>query len=88
MGELAGGGDGDAILTSIGSFSGGASTTTTLFRSLPSSYSSQINSRSNLNHFAFHLSNPLNIFFRNICLKYLSKNDKFLENYLGKVYSN
>ena len=48
----------------------------------------QINSRSNLNHFAFHLSNPLNIFFRNICLKYLSKNKKFLENYLGKVYSN
>ena len=48
----------------------------------------QINSRSNLNHFAFHLSNPLNIFFRNIFLKYLSKNDKFLENYLGKIYSN
>ena len=48
----------------------------------------QINSRSNLNHFAFHLSNPLNIFFRNICLKYLSKNKKFLENYLGKVYNN
>ena len=48
----------------------------------------QINSRSNLNHFAFHLSNPLNILLRNICLKYLSKNDKFLENYLGKVYNN
>ena len=48
----------------------------------------QINSRSNLNHFAFHLSNPLNIIFRNICLKYLSKNKKFLENYLGKVYNN
>ena len=48
----------------------------------------QIKSRSNLNHFAFHLSNPLNIFFRNICLKYLSKNDKFLEKYLGKIYSN
>ncbi len=48
----------------------------------------QINSRSNLNHFAFHLSNPLNIFFRNICLKYLSRNKKFLENYLGKIYNN
>ena len=48
----------------------------------------QIISRSNLNHFAFHLSNPLNIFFRNIFLKYLSKNKKFLESYLGKVYNN
>ena len=48
----------------------------------------QINSRSSLNHFAFHLSNPLNIFFRNILLKYFSKNKKFLENYLGKIYSN
>ena len=48
----------------------------------------QINSRSSLNHFAFHLSNPLNIFFRNIFLKYLSKNKNFLESYLGKIYSN
>ena len=48
----------------------------------------QVNFRSNLNNFAFHLSNPLNIILRNICLKYLSKNDKFLKNYLGKVYSN
>ena len=48
----------------------------------------QINSRSSFNHFAFHLSNPLNVFFRNIFLKYLSKNKNFLENYLGKIYSN
>jgi len=48
----------------------------------------QINSRSTFNHFVFHLSNPLNIFFRNIFLKYLSKNKNFLENYLGKIYSN
>tara|TARA_Y100000817_G_scaffold123507_1_gene96713 strand:- start:90 stop:1223 length:1134 start_codon:yes stop_codon:yes gene_type:complete len=48
----------------------------------------QINSRSALNHFAFHLSNPLNIFFRNIFLKYLSKNKSFLENYLGKIYKS
>ena len=48
----------------------------------------QINSRSSLNHFAFHLSNPLNVFFRDIFLKYLSKNKNFLENYLGKIYSN
>ena len=48
----------------------------------------QINSRSSLNHFAFHLSNPLNIFFRNIFLKKLVKNQKFLESYLGKIYRN
>ena len=48
----------------------------------------QINLRSSFNHFAFHLSNPLNIFFRNIFLKYLSKNKSFLENYLGRIYNN
>ena len=48
----------------------------------------QINSRSSLNHFAFHLSNPLNVFFRDIFLKYVSKNKNFLENYLGKIYYN
>tara|TARA_Y100001970_G_C14199657_1_gene840359 strand:+ start:1028 stop:2161 length:1134 start_codon:yes stop_codon:yes gene_type:complete len=48
----------------------------------------QINFRSSLNHFAFHLSNPFNIFFRNIFLKLISKNKKFLESYLGKIYRN
>ena len=48
----------------------------------------QINSRASVNHFTFHLSNPLNIFFRNIFLKHLSKNKSFLENYLGKIYNN
>ncbi len=47
-----------------------------------------VNSRSMLNYFAFHLSNPFTIFLRNIFLKYLSKNKKFLENYLGKIYKN
>ena len=45
-----------------------------------------INNRSNFNQFAFHLSNPIMIFFRNISLKLLTKNKKFLESYLGKVY--
>ncbi len=48
----------------------------------------QINSRSSINHYAFHISNPINVFFRNIFLKYLSKNKSFLENYLGKIYRN
>ncbi len=45
-----------------------------------------INQRSKLNHFAFQLSNPLLQFLRNLILKYLSKNKKFLEYYLGKIY--
>ncbi len=48
----------------------------------------QINSRSSINHYAFHIANPISVFFRNIFLKYLSKNKSFLENYLGKIYKN
>ncbi|MDC3184586.1 NAD(P)/FAD-dependent oxidoreductase [Candidatus Pelagibacter sp.] len=45
-----------------------------------------INNRSKLNQFAFHVSNPIIVFFRNLGLKILTKNKKFLENYLGKIY--
>jgi salicylate hydroxylase len=45
-----------------------------------------VNIRSKINQFAFHLSNPLTIFFRNIFLKRLIKNKKFLKSYLGKIY--
>ena len=47
-----------------------------------------VNNRSKINQFAFHLSNPIIIFFRNIFLKILTKNKNFLENYLGKIYKN
>ena len=47
-----------------------------------------INNRSKINQFAFHLSNPITVFFRNFLLKRLSKNQKFLESYLGKIYKN
>ena len=47
-----------------------------------------INNRSKLNQFAFHVSNPMVVFFRNITLRVLTKNKKFLENYLGKIYKN
>ena len=47
-----------------------------------------INNRSKLNQFAFHVSNPLIVFFRNLSLKILTKNKKFLENYLGKIYKH
>ena len=45
-----------------------------------------VNFRSKFNLFAFHLSNPLIVFFRNIFLKRLVKNKKFLEYYLGRIY--
>ncbi|MDC0865790.1 FAD-dependent monooxygenase [Candidatus Pelagibacter sp.] len=47
-----------------------------------------INNRSKLNQFAFHVSNPFIVFFRNLSLKILTKNKKFLENYLGKIYKH
>ena len=47
-----------------------------------------INNRSKLNQFVFHLSNPVMIFFRNLSLRILTKNNKFLESYLGKIYKN
>ncbi|MDA9647911.1 salicylate 1-monooxygenase, partial [Candidatus Pelagibacter sp.] len=47
-----------------------------------------INKRSKLNQFTFHVSNPVIVFFRNIILRILTKNKKFLENYLGKIYKN
>ena len=47
-----------------------------------------VNNRSKLNQFAFHLSNPLTTLLRNILLKRLVKNKKFLEDYLGKIYKN
>ena len=47
-----------------------------------------INSRSNFNQFAFHLSNPIMTTLRNILLKFLTKNKKFLQSYLGKIYKS
>ncbi len=93
---------GDALYSLPPSFAQGASQSieaaNELFNELknnPSNYYKkrilkikQIKFRSSINHFAFHLSNPLNIFFRNTFLKYLSRNKKFLENYLGKIYNS
>ncbi len=47
-----------------------------------------INNRSNFNLFIFHLSNPIMTTFRNIFLKILTKNKKFLQSYLGKIYKS
>jgi len=45
-----------------------------------------VNYRSKLNLFTFHLSNPVTVYLRNIFLKYLTKRNNFLDNYLGKIY--
>ena len=93
---------GDALFTFPPSFAQGASqsieTSYDLFKNIKNNNDkfykdrinkiNSINRRSKLNHFAFHLKNPISIFMRNTCLKYLTKNDKFLESYLGKVYRN
>ena len=47
-----------------------------------------VNTRSKFNQFAFHLSNPLTTFVRDIFLRRLVKNKKFLESYLGNIYKN
>ncbi len=48
----------------------------------------KINIRSKINQFIFHLSNPLILYLRDIFLKKLVKNKKFLNTYLGKIYKN
>ena len=47
-----------------------------------------IDQKSKFNYFAFHLSNPLLVWIRNILMKYLFKNNKFINSYLGKIYKN
>ena len=47
-----------------------------------------IDRKSRLNYFAFHLSNPLMSFVRNLLMRYLVKNSKFINSYLGRIYKN
>ena len=46
-----------------------------------------INSRSRLNYFVFHFSNPVLKIFRNQFLKRLIKSNGFINRYLGKIYN-
>ena len=91
---------GDALFSFPPSFAQGASqsieTSNELFEKIKNNndklYKERLNKinsvnwRSKLNHLAFHLKNPLLISMRNISLKLLTKNNKFLESYLGKIY--
>jgi salicylate hydroxylase len=47
-----------------------------------------IDQKSKFNYFIFHLSNPILIWIRNTLMKYLVKNNKFINSYLGKIYKN
>ena len=47
-----------------------------------------IQKRSNFNFFVFHISNPLVKKVRNMILKRLVKNKRFIDSYLGEVYKN
>ena len=48
----------------------------------------KINRRSKFNNFTFHLSNRFMVFIRNILMRYLLKNKRFINIYLGKIYNN
>ena len=58
------------------------------FSNLRIKRTSMINRKSKLNYFAFHLCNPLMVFIRNLLMKYLVKNNRFINSYLGKIYKN
>ena len=91
---------GDALFSFPPSFAQGASqsieTSNDLFEDIKNNNNklykekiikiNSVNWRSKLNHLAFQLKNPLFISIRNASLKYLTKNEKFLESYLGKIY--
>ena len=47
-----------------------------------------INKKSKFNYFVFHLSNPFMTFARDLTMRHLVKNKKFIDNYLGKIYKN
>ena len=47
-----------------------------------------IERKSKLNYFAFHLENPLLNFLRNLLIKNLVKNKRFINSYLGKIYKD
>ena len=93
---------GDAFFTFPPTFAQGASqsieTAFELYESFKNDnneYTSQriertkmINKKSKFNYFVFHLSNPFMTFFRDLTMRSLVKNKKFVESYLGKIYKN
>ena len=93
---------GDAFFTLPPTFAQGASQSievaNELYKNLENEYTQfnserikrvrMIDMKSKLNYFAFHLSNPLTIWIRNLVIKKLVKNEKFINSYLGKIYKD
>ena len=91
---------GDALFAFPPSFAQGASqsieTAQDIFKSIISGSDNlykhrisrihSINWRSKLNHFVFHLSNPLMVLVRNMILKKITKSEKLLDRYLRNIY--
>ena len=93
---------GDALFTFVPTFAQGASqsieTAFELYESLKNGNNEFINQRiertkminkkSKLNYFVYHLSNPFMVFARDLTMRHLVKNKKFIDSYLGKIYKN
>ena len=47
-----------------------------------------IDRKSRFNYFIFHISNPLMSYVRNLLIRNLVRNRKFIDSYLGKIYKN
>ena len=47
-----------------------------------------IDRKSKFNYFIFHLKNPFLSYLRNLLIKYLIKNQKFINIYLGRIYKD
>ena len=47
-----------------------------------------IDRKSRFNYFVFHISNPLMSYVRNLLIRNLVRNRKFIDSYLGKIYRN
>tara|TARA_B110001450_G_scaffold145872_1_gene136315 strand:- start:198 stop:1349 length:1152 start_codon:yes stop_codon:yes gene_type:complete len=93
---------GDAFFTFPPTFAQGASQSIEVAHELYNSFENKknqfnierikrtkmIDRKSRLNYFAFHISNSLIISVRNLLIKYLVKNERFIDNYLGKIYKD
>ncbi|MBD1157580.1 FAD-dependent monooxygenase, partial [Pelagibacterales bacterium SAG-MED20] len=93
---------GDAFFTFPPTFAQGASQSIEVAHELYKNFGNELNQfnikrikrtkmidkKSKFNYFAFHLNNPLLSFLRNFLIKYLVKNERFINSYLGKIYKD
>ena len=93
---------GDAFFTFPPTFAQGASQSIEIVHELYKNFGNEFNQftnqrikrtkmidrKSKLNYFTFHLNNSLSNFLRNLLIKYLVKNQRFIDSYLGKIYKD